>query len=534
VSDQDLQILRLIDEGTAAKTGQAFFCELVQRVAEALGCRYAFISRFSEDHATARVLAFWNGGSLDAPFDYPLPGSPCEQVLNGEIAAYNEDVAELFPVERSALLAMGAVSYLAVPLKNQSGRVLGHLAVIGTAPKNWAERDFGVLRIFGARAAAEIERESAQQEMLEANAELARRAALEGLITTVSTRFVTLEADDVDAAIETSLGEVARFAGSERARVFRASDDQMQAEVTHEWVAPGVEPMHHVVRSIARDEASAVFDCFLRNEVLLVRHRDELPAPFSTLRAMMELQGVISTIIVPMLYGNRPVGAIAFHSLHHPQEWSAQDVRLLRLLGEIIAGAMFRREQERQLRHRLDMERAIAAVSTRFVSTDPVGVDAEIDEALATVGRLIGSDRGLVFRYSDDGQTARLANEWTGPGCESIRSRVPEMRRDVVPDVLDHFLQQQALNARTPEQLPAGFERLNTLLGDQPVRSRIAVPIVLRNRTIGILGFHSVAAERRWPAEDVRLLGLLGEIIGSALGRASQTLPSAMAAISTV
>jgi hypothetical protein len=40
---------------------------------------------------------------------------------------------------------------------------------------------------------------------------------LEGLITAISTRFVTLEAEEIDAAIETSLGEVAAFACSERA-----------------------------------------------------------------------------------------------------------------------------------------------------------------------------------------------------------------------------------------------------------------------------------------------------------------------------
>ena len=46
-----------------------------------------------------------------------------------------------------------------------------------------------------------------------------------------------------------------------------------------------------------------------------------------------------------MVYGNRPVGALAFHSLNHEQDWSDQDVRLLRLLGEIVAGAMFRKDR---------------------------------------------------------------------------------------------------------------------------------------------------------------------------------------------
>ena len=519
MSERDLQILRLIDEGTAATTGAAFFRELVRRLAGALESRFAFVSRFDDDYSTAHVLAMWTGEKFEENFSYPLPGSPCERVLSGEIAAFNDGVADLFPAEREQLREMSAEAYLAIPLRNPEGRVRGHLAVIATSAKAWHERDFGILRIFAARATAEIERQAAERELLDANTELARRATLEGLITTISTRFVTLEAGDVDTAIVTSLGEVAAFARSERARVFRMTDDGHRAVVTHEWVAPGVSPVGDSVAIVLREEAPAVFDHFVRNQVLLVPRRDELSGEFAPLRDLMARQGVVSTVIVPMVYGNRPVGAIAFHSLHHEQDWSEQDVRLLRLLGEIVAGAMSRKDQEQMLRHRLEMERTIAAISTRFVSADPMCVEGEIDEALRLVGTLIGSDRGLVFRYTPDGSVARLTNEWVAPGCIPIRGIVPEMRRQDVAEVLDYFLRKKTLNSPLPEWMPPGFEKLNQLLGSQPVLSRIAVPIVLRNETIGILGFHSVAVERHWPAEDVRLMGLLGEIIASAMAR---------------
>jgi signal transduction histidine kinase/DNA-binding NarL/FixJ family response regulator len=519
VADRDLEILRLIDEGTAATTGAAFFRELVRRLADALDSRLAFVSQFCDDNLRVHVLALWNGEQLIENFDYPLKGTPCERVLGGDIVAINDDVASQFPADEEDLRKLGARAYLAIPLKNPAGRVLGHLAVISTQPKNWQERDFGILRIFAARATAEIERQNADKELVDANSELARRAALEGLITSISTRFVTLEAEDIDAAIETSLGEVAGFARSERARVFRMSDDEQRATVTHEWTAPGIEPTRHTAGQLLREEAPAVFDHFSHNQVLLVPRRDELPSSFEMLRELMRRQEVVSAAIVPMVYGNRPVGALAFQSLHHEQEWSQQDVRLLRLLGEIVAGAMYRKEQELQLRHRLSMEKLVAGISTRFMSTDPMRVEQEIDAALEKVGTLIGSDRGVIFRYVPDGSTAKLTNEWVAPGCASIRGVVPEMRREDVPEVLDHFLHQRTVNASLPMKLPPGFEKLNQLVYRQPVLSRIGVPIVLRNQTIGILAFHSVVQERLWPEEDIRLMGLLAEIIASAMAR---------------
>ena len=75
VEQQDLHILRLIDEGTAAETGAAFFRELVRRLAAALDSKYAFVSRFCDANTRVHVLALWNGAELQENFDYPLAGS---------------------------------------------------------------------------------------------------------------------------------------------------------------------------------------------------------------------------------------------------------------------------------------------------------------------------------------------------------------------------------------------------------------------------------------------------------------------------
>src|SRR5262245_36415497 len=186
VADRDLEILRLIDEGTAATTGQAFFREFVERLAHALDSRYAFIAQFRDGHVRVHVLALWNGEQIVENFEFLLAGTPCERVLDGEIVAIDDDVAPQFPVDEAALRKMGARAYLAIPLTNPAGEIRGHLAVISTEPKDWRERDFGILRIFAARATAEIERQAADKELLDANTELARRAELEGLITSIS------------------------------------------------------------------------------------------------------------------------------------------------------------------------------------------------------------------------------------------------------------------------------------------------------------------------------------------------------------
>ena len=95
-------------------------------LALALGTRFAFVSRFSADNRHVHVLAFWNGTSVDEDVSYDIAGTPCAEILNGDIVAYDRGVSERYPAERE----LGAESYLAIPLQTPDGRILGHLAVI--------------------------------------------------------------------------------------------------------------------------------------------------------------------------------------------------------------------------------------------------------------------------------------------------------------------------------------------------------------------------------------------------------------------
>jgi PAS domain S-box-containing protein len=180
------QALRLIVEGTAATTGEEFFHSCVRYLAEVLQVRYAFVTTFADEAAsdsiantnpTIRTLSFWQGESWGENFECSPENLPCAIVLTGKLYYLPKELKTAFPKAKE-LLAIGAESYLGVPLLHSSGRILGHLAVMDTQPmQHDAGREL-ILKIFAGRAGAELERKQAEDSLMVAKeaAEAANRA----------------------------------------------------------------------------------------------------------------------------------------------------------------------------------------------------------------------------------------------------------------------------------------------------------------------------------------------------------------------
>ena len=158
-------LFRTLSEATATATGAGFFSALVETLATALRVRYVFVTECSAGDESVRMLAFWKSDALGSNLEYPLAGTPCQAVIQGNIRFYPDRLAERFP-EDTGLVEWRAESFLGIPLVGHDGRVLGHLAILDDRAMNETSIEIPVLRIFADRAAAELERHRAQAELV--------------------------------------------------------------------------------------------------------------------------------------------------------------------------------------------------------------------------------------------------------------------------------------------------------------------------------------------------------------------------------
>ncbi|MBI3770205.1 MAG: sigma 54-interacting transcriptional regulator [Deltaproteobacteria bacterium] len=244
--DEDA-VLRAIVEGVEAKTGDEFFASLVRHLAWALRVQYSFVSEFTEDGRHFRTKALWARGRLAENLTVPIAGTPCEAVLCGGMSHHPDRLQELFP-EDVALVTWGARSYCGVPLLDRAGVVVGHLAIIDDAPMLDGPRGLAILRIFAARARAELERQRAEAALRESEDRLARilDSAMDAIVTIDERRCVELFNDAAEKAFRcpapAAIGRpIDRFLTD---GFRRALDDSMRALARGEATAPYVWAPH--------------------------------------------------------------------------------------------------------------------------------------------------------------------------------------------------------------------------------------------------------------------------------------------------
>ncbi len=198
------QILQSIVAGTASVTGEEFFPALVKNLATALDVRCAFVAEIANHQPTSlKTLAFWAGDKAEANFEYHLAGTPCESVVKqAKLCYYPEKVHELFP-KAMKLKAMASSCYLGLPLLDGEQQPLGTLCINSDQPLAKQENAKAIMKVFAARAAAELQRQRAESALRRAYDELGIRVndASEGL------RQRTTELVEANAALETEIQE---------------------------------------------------------------------------------------------------------------------------------------------------------------------------------------------------------------------------------------------------------------------------------------------------------------------------------------
>ena len=132
----------------------------------------AWVTEYFPESRRLKALAFWMGDQWLDGWEMVVDGTPCERVIDQRCLIHIPDNLLNIYWDDPDVKAVGAASYMGVPLLDLDGKILGHLAPLDKRPCRLSlERKLYFKYLPGGRA--EIRRLRARLRCTSASASLA-------------------------------------------------------------------------------------------------------------------------------------------------------------------------------------------------------------------------------------------------------------------------------------------------------------------------------------------------------------------------
>ncbi len=185
---------------------------------------------------------------------------------------------------------------------------------------------------------------------------LAEQLRFEELLSRFSSAFVRLPVQEVGGAVQGWLGRLGEFLDLDRSALLLSSDDGADLVVSHTWSRPGREERAMVFAR--RDYPWAVQELRLMRPLIAARLHD-LPPEAARDVETLRRDRVRSILTLPLVSNGRVFGGLALLTTTRERDWPAELIQQLRLMAEVFAGVLSRRQMVGALQSSEAMKSAI-------------------------------------------------------------------------------------------------------------------------------------------------------------------------------
>lgn len=198
-----------------------------------------------------------------------------------------------------------------------------------------------------------------------------RLTRIQALVVDILNDLLRAPIDQTDAVVNEAIARIGDYCVRDRAYVFVNRGEV--TDNTHEWCAPGIEPMREHLQSLPMEMLGPSLAPLHHGEQFNVPDVAQLE-PGSPSRELLELQAICSILLVPMMSEGAMYGFVGFDGVHNTHAFLPGEVYLLQSVADVICSVLLRREKEgavRAAQAELAEERAFLA---SILSTSAMGI----------------------------------------------------------------------------------------------------------------------------------------------------------------
>ncbi len=192
----------------------------------------------------------------------------------------------------------------------------------------------------------------------------------------LSSRFINLPAGEIDTEIYTALRMTGEKLNVDRCYVFLFNHDLSTMSNTHEWCAEGIEPQLPNLQEVQTADFPGWMNPLVNNQDIYIPDVTALKPEDQALKEVLAGQSIASLLVSPMTYSGRLIGYLGWDSVKKKIQLTPHHVHILRLVGNILASALIRKQTENALQESEAKFRALSetAATAIFIYQGPVFV----------------------------------------------------------------------------------------------------------------------------------------------------------------
>jgi PAS domain S-box-containing protein len=231
---------------------------------------------------------------------------------------------------------------------------------------------------------------------------------------------------------------------------------------------------------------------FQQNQELNITSKTGNIIPMKVLSSSIEYEGTPADLVILHDISERK------RSEKELQEYS----RKLKVSNELI-------------RRKLNLETSISYVSSVLVA--PVDIDVAIEECLGNIGTLCGASRVYLFMIKDE--LMDNTHEWCSEGVEPQKENLRDLPVSMFPWWMDKLQKGEIIHVTDVSSMPPEAHNEKEILEMQDISSLIVLPLYVSGKMSGFVGMDNVVNTGSWSEEDITVLGIMSNLVGSAIER---------------
>ncbi len=169
------------------------------------------------------------------------------------------------------------------------------------------------------------------------------------------------------------------------------------------------------------------------------------------------------------------------------------------------------------IKRKFELEKAISFVSAILVAPD--SINTAVDKCLERAGLLCGASRVYLFRINSATKTMTNTHEWCNDGVEPQKDNLQDLPVDMFPWWMDKLHKGEIIRITDVGSMPPEASNEKDILEMQQISSLIVLPLYISGNMVGFVGMDNVVNTREWKEEDIKVLGILANLVGSAIER---------------